>query len=139
MGIEDALRILSEKYGAGCEVSFGELLAYLSGPTYEDDLISLDQVLNEDLLLLHELAEICILKKMGHRINRNTVMNAYPDTYQAHLEAMRIELSEAERMGQLSWIEGRCRDLGRYLGDQHLPRNLEPLVHQLIKQYCRGL
>jgi len=134
--LAEILKRLAEKHGIQCNVSLEELLAYLSGPSYEDDRTSLNKILEEELLLLHEVVEICFLKNMSYKINEATIQYAYPDTYRAHLEAMSIELDEAKRIGRISWVEKRCRDLEEYLDDPHLPRNLEPLVHMLINSYC---
>ncbi len=124
------------KYGVQCNVSSGELLTYLQSPTYESNAVKLEEILNNELLLLHEVAEICFLKRMGHTISRDIIINAYPDTYYAHLTAMDIELAEAERQGKQDWITRRCKDLEGYLNDPYLPTSLEALVYKLINKYC---
>ena len=104
------LRLLL-KYGVQCDVSPDELAAYLESPTYENNAVKPEEILNNELLLLHEVAEICFLKKMGHVISRNIIINAYPDTYYAHLKAIDVELAEAERQDKSDWIARRCEDL----------------------------
>ncbi len=76
------------------------------------------------------------MKKMDYKIPQNVLMRAYPYTYQAHLEALNIELSEAENRGKYEWINRRCKDLASYLIYPKLPSNLESLVHRLISRYC---
>ena len=125
-----------EKYGIQCSVSLKELLAYLEAPSYEEDSIQVDDIFGNELLLLHEVAEICLLKKMGYRISRSVIMEAYPDTYQAHLEALNIELAEAENRGEYGWIIARCESLSSYLEDPYLPPSLKPNVYKLIGRYC---
>ena len=127
------------RYGVQCNVSFEELLAYLEGPSYEDDTTQLNDILSDELLLLHEVAEICFLKRMGYIISKNTIMEAYPDTYRAHLEALDLELAEAKRLGKYDWIMRRCRDLASYLNDPYLPSSLEAFVCKLISLYCSKL
>ena len=136
LSLHSALRTLLA-YGIECSVSLEELVAYFTGPTYVGDTIGLSDVLSNELLLLHEVAEICILKKMSYSITQDTILKAYPNTYYAHLVAMNIELSEAERRGKRDWVEKRCRDLESYLEDPYLPSNLEAFVHELISKYCR--
>jgi len=133
--IEGVLRKLS-KYGVTCYVSANELLAYLRGPTYTGDRTSIEAVLNNDLLLLHELAEVCALKSMGYGIDDETAVRAYPDTYRAHLEAMVVELRAASEGGLIEWVKTRCGDLRTYLGDPNLPQGLENFVEDLIKEFC---
>ncbi len=54
-----------------------ELVEYMQGLTYEEDEIGLDEVLGNDLLLLHETVEICMLKQLGYKIDGGTVIRAY--------------------------------------------------------------
>lgn len=132
----DMLGLLSSAYGIDCDLSCEELLDYLSGPTYEEDTIGLEEVFSNELLLLHEVAEACILKSMGYGIGRDTVMEARQHTYSAHLRAMDIELSEALKGKNLKHIRRRCRDLNSYLSDPYLPSSLVDKVHELIFKYC---
>jgi hypothetical protein len=133
--LSSILKIIS-KYGIQCNVSPEELLIYLESSTYENDIVRLDNIWNNELLLLHEVAEICFLKRIGYIVSRNIIIEAYPDTYHAHLEALDIELAEAERQGKQDWIIKRCKDLESYLNDPYLPSNLETFVHKLINKYC---
>jgi len=136
--IGEILRKLS-KYRITCYVSAYELSAYLQGPTYTGDKISAEIILGNDLLLLHEVAEICVLKSMGYSIDEETIVRAYPVTYRAHLEAMRVELRVASEEGLSGWVEARCRDLQSYLEDPSLFRGLEKLVESLIKEFCKQM
>ncbi len=106
--LSQVLELLSSAYGIDCDLSCGELLDYLSGPTYEEATVGVEEVFNNELLLLHEVAEACILKSMGHGIGRETVMEAYPHTYSAHLKAMDVELSEALKRNNLKHVKKRC-------------------------------
>ncbi len=128
--------MILREYGVQCSISPEELLVYLRAPSYEDDTVKLDEIINNKLLLLHEIAEICFLKEMGYKITRNIVIEAYPDTYYAHLEALRIELAEAGKLGRHDWIARQCIDLVSYLDDPYLPSSLESTVYKLITRYC---
>ncbi len=138
LGLNKILGILL-KQKIKCRISDGELLEYLKAPTYEKDLIQLNEILNEELLLLHEVAEVCILKNMGYGISKNIFKEAYPDTYKAHLEALNIELAEAERQSRLDWIDKRCKDLFTYLSDPYLPSNFKDFIHKLTLRYCNRI
>jgi len=94
------------------------------GPTYEDEVISVEEIVNNDLLFLHEVIETCVLKSLGYSIDKDTVMRAYPDTYYAHLKAIEIELIEANNRDNRVHIEKRCMDLRTYLDDPYLSKNL---------------
>jgi len=135
--IRRALNRLS-RYGIACSISVDEFSAYLRGPTYSGDRTPAEEVLSSDILMLHEIAEICMLKSMGYSIDENTIIRAYPDTYWAHLEALRVELREAREEGLNEWVKARCRDLRTYLEDPYLPKSLEGVVRSLIKEFCLG-
>jgi len=134
--LNNALGLLSSAYGINCDLSCGELLDYLVGPTYEEDTVGAEEVLSDELLLLHEVAEACILKSMGYGIGKDTVKEAHQHMYSAHLRAMDIELSEALKRKNLKHIRRRCRDLNSYLSDPYLPSSLVDKVHELIFKYC---
>lgn len=121
--------------GYQCNVSSKELIIYLSQRTYTKELIELDQILSNKYLLLHELVEITLLKNRGYNIVDNILVKAYPDTYEAHLEAIDIELQVAWRNHDIDWIKKRLRDLESYLRDPLLPKELEPKVKELIHKY----
>uniref|UniRef100_A0A7C4FCH4 Uncharacterized protein n=1 Tax=Thermofilum pendens TaxID=2269 RepID=A0A7C4FCH4_THEPE len=133
--LESALSVV-RSYGLGCSATCEELLAYLSGPTYTGDTVALEEVLGDELLFLHEVAEACILKSMGYELSESTATRAYPDTYKAHLEAMEVELREAARRELMNHVVARCRDLESYLEDPLLPEHLRPAVHALIGEFC---
>jgi len=63
---------------------------------------------------------------------------AYPDSYKAHIEAMREELEKAKINGEVEWINRRCIDLKSYLDDPLLPKDMAPVIKSIIKEYCSG-
>ncbi len=136
--LEKLLREISRKYSIPCRVDADELLVYLNAESYEEDTTSIDEILGNELLLFHELVEICILKSMGYRITPFIFKEAYPDSYKAHIEAMREELEKAKINGEVEWINRRCIDLKSYLDDPLLPRDMTPVITSIIKEYCSG-
>jgi len=136
--LSSTLNRLREAYGIACNLSVEELTSYLEAPSYENDTLSVAEILGDELLLLHEVAEACILKAQGYAISRNAVISAYPDTYRAHLQAMEVELEEATRRGLSHHRDMRCRDLASYLEDPMLPEELRPKVYSLLEKYCHS-
>lgn len=116
-----------------------ELLTYLSAQTYEEDRLRAEDIVRNEYLMLHELVEIAVLKRMGWEITRDVIVRAYPDTYKAHLVAMRAELEFARRRGDRAWLARRLRDLKSYLSDPYLPRELIGEVRRLISDVERWL
>lgn len=133
-----ALNTLREAHGIQCSLTPEELLTYITAPTYEDDKITPAEILSSDLLLLHEVAEACELKGLGYRIDEDIFMKAYPDTYRAHLTAMRVEMEEARRKGLADHVKQRCADLATYLEDPHLPTGMRGDVEELLREFCSG-
>ncbi len=131
-----ALNILREAYGIRCSLTPEELLTYITAPTYEEDKITPEEILPNDLLLLHEVAEACELKGIGHEISEDISMRAYPDTCRAHLAVMRVEMEEARRNGLLDHVRRRCLDLSTYLEDPYLPEDLWAGVEELMREFC---
>ena len=135
-GILEYLRV---RYGLDCDLSYSELISYLTAESYERDKVSVEQILKSDLYLIHEVSEACIIKRLGYKLNREVILRAYPKTYEAHLKAMEIELKEALDRGFIQHLRQRCKDLNSYLEDPLLPRNLKPLVFKLTNKYCKPL
>lgn len=113
-------------------ISRDELLNYISGESYEPDLLNSEEILSDELLLLHEIVEISELKRMGFTIDSKTIMRAYPHTYEAHLTAMEVELRVASLIGRREHILKRIIDLKNYLKDEYLPGFLRKRVLELI-------
>ncbi len=134
--LSQMLELLSSAYGIDCDLSCGELLDYLSGSIYEEDTVGVEEVFSNEILLLHEVAEACILKSMRYGVGWETVMEAYPHTYSVHLKAMDVELSEALKRGNLEHVRRRCVDLHSYLSDSYLLGDLVSMVSEPIVKYC---
>ncbi|WFO74891.1 hypothetical protein J4526_07415 [Desulfurococcaceae archaeon MEX13E-LK6-19] len=140
--IASLIKSIIEKFksmGLDCSVSLKEFMTYINALTYEDEKTSIDDILGNEFLILHEVAEICFLKNMGYKIDEKVILNAYPRTYEAHLKAMEIELKEAQKKGSIEWIEKRCKDLESYWEDPMLPLHLRPLLTRLMKTFCMSL
>ncbi len=120
------------------QVSPQELMDYLSAESYEEDLIGIDRILEDDLLLLHEIVEISELKRMGFAISPRILMKAYPKTYEAHLTALEVEIKVAAHLGRCDRLQGRISDLSTYLDDEYLPAYLRGKVIEL-RRYAKSL
>ncbi len=124
-----------KRYGMDNCVSADEVLTYLKAPTYENDLFDISSILNNEYLVLHELLEVCCLKRKGIEINDRTILDTREDVYFCQLEAMEGEMEYALRMGDEAWVENRVRDLRSYLADPYLPEGLRKRVLELIKRF----
>jgi len=137
--IEEISRILRELGYDLKSISEKEFYYYLTGETPYQEAYKLNDVLENEFLMLHEVVEISELKKMGIPINRSTVMDFHTKVYEAHLTATDIELSYALKKRDFSWIKTRLEHAKQWINDEYLPPSLVPKVNELIRKYGSSL
>lgn len=93
--IQETTRTLKQLRYASEFVSPREFYDYMTGETPTGDVITLNDVLQNEFFMVHEVVEICELKKMNVPIDQHTVMRFYPKVYEAHLTALDLELTYA--------------------------------------------
>ena len=71
-------------------ISAEEFHDYMTGGTPTGDKITLDDVLENEFLLVHELVEMSELKKKNTPLNEHTVMDFYPSVYKSPLYCVRL-------------------------------------------------
>jgi len=126
-----------KQLGYDCEyISSREFYDYMTGETPTGDVITLDDVLRNEFLMVHEVVEISELKKMGISITKQTIMNFYPKVYQAHLTAMDYELTHALNKKDYKWFKRRLA--GVTLDDPYLPQEFNYLRQQLAPR-CKSI
>jgi DNA-binding transcriptional ArsR family regulator len=106
--IDYFLGILHVKLNYICDhVSYDELYSYLTGDTPTGDVIDFNNVIENKYYFIHEIVEICELKRRGIDISGETVVKYYPKVYEAHIEALDKELGYAFINNDLEWIKDR--------------------------------
>jgi len=115
--IKYLLEMLRVKFNYTCDgVSYNELCSYLTGETPTSDIIDFESVIGNEYYFIHEIIEICELKKRGIAINEETVTKYYPEVYEAHIEALDKELNYALIKNDLEWIKDRVTTAYKQLG-----------------------
>ncbi len=132
--IKKLCRELNEQ-GINCNATPDEFIAYLTAASYEADSFTIRDILNNKYLLIHELIEITLLKNRGYRIDKEVFKKAFPDSYEAHLDAIDLELYFASRDRDFNWVKRRINDLRSYLDDPLLPIHLIDKVKNIINRY----
>ncbi len=112
-----------------------EILEYLNADTYENDSYTLNSILKNKYLILHEILEVCCIKKRGVDISKDVILNHRELVYECHLEAIDRELEYARKMDDREWIRARVKDMESYLDDPYLPRSLRKKVVELIEKW----
>lgn len=119
-------------------VSAQEFYDYMTGEIFSEDTTTLEDVLGNEYLMVHELVEINELKKMGRTINKRVIMES-PKTviYEAHLRAMELELQYALRKRDSFWVKIRLRHHKESVldNDPHLPNEMRPRAEALYTKF----
>ena len=138
--ISETVEIL-KKLGYTCEdVSPREFHDYVTGETPTGDTITLEDILQNEYLMVHEIVEISELKKKGIPITKQTIMDFYPKTtYEVHLTATEYELTHALNKKDYAWIKLRMAHAKNWLRDKNLPKELLPRCKSLIKKFAKYL
>ena len=129
-------KVLEKLRAAGyeCNVDLDELLLYLNAETPYPD-IPLEDIIGNELLLAHEVVEVCELKRMGLKVTRDVIVKHHDKVYEAHLKAAEIEFKLAEMMGRKDHIKARLRDVEDWCEDPLLPSHLKPECLELLNKY----
>lgn len=136
--ISEARRALKEFGYDPVDVSATEFYDYMTGEIFSDDSTTLQDVLNNEYIMIHEVVEISELKKQGRRIDKRVIMET-PKTpfYMAHLNAMETELRYALYKRDTYWAKIRLRQHKDSVldDDPNLPDDLRPRAEELYERY----
>ena len=122
------------------EVSAEEFYDYMTGETFSDDTTTLDDVLGNEYLMIHEIDEINELKKLGLTIDKQVIVDAPKTTiYEAHLTAMETELNYALYKRDYFWVKIRLKQYKESIlnDDPNLPEEMRPRAEALFAKFCR--
>jgi len=139
--IKEATTILKQLGYKSEDISPKEFYDYMTGETPTGDVITLNDVLNNEFLMVHEVVEISELKKKGIPIDKQTVMVFYPEVYEAHFTAMDYELTYALNQRNYEWFNRRFvspEDFSSQLDDPYLPQEFNYLRQKLAPQ-CKSI
>jgi hypothetical protein len=138
--ISEAKEALKEFGYDPVDVSAREFYDYMTGEIFSDDPTTLQDVLNNEYIMIHELAEISELKKQGRRIDKHVIMDT-PKTpyYTAHFNAMETELQYALHKRDTYWAKIRLRQHKESVldDDPNLPEDLRPRAEEMYEKYRR--
>jgi len=109
-------RRLLEEHGVACSATADDLIAWFNADTLYPD-ISLDEVLGEPLLVVHELVEISEVKKMGLSLTKDVILKNPEAVDRAHCLATLAELRMADELGNLEHVRRRIRSIEDWVND----------------------
>ncbi len=107
---------LLEDHGIECSATADDLVAWFSADTAYPD-ISLDEVLDIPLLVVHELVEISEVKRMGLSLTKDVILKNPEAVDRAHCLATLAELRMAVELGNLEHVQRRIRSIEDWVND----------------------
>jgi hypothetical protein len=122
------------------DVSAKEFHDYMTGEIFSEDPTTMQDVLNNEYIMIHELVEISELKKTGRRIDKHVIMETPKiPFYKAHLNAMETELQYALHKRDTYWAKIRLRQHKESIldDDPNLPEELRPRAEEIYEKYRR--
>lgn len=120
------------------DISWQEFYDYMTGEIFSDDTTTLDDVLGNEFLMVHETGEISELKKMGKTIDKRVVVDSPRTTvYEAHFTAMELELTYALFRKDYFWMKMRLRQHKESVveDDPNLPESLRPRAEEIFRKF----
>lgn len=120
------------------DVSAKEFYDYVTGEIFSEDTTTLQDVLGNEFLMVHELSEINELKRMRRRINKRVIVDS-PKTviYKAHLKAMELEFEYALFKGDYFWVKVRLKQYKESVleDDLNFPEPLRPRGEKIFHKF----
>jgi hypothetical protein len=119
-------------------ISAREFCDYMTGEIFSEDTTTLQDVLGNEFLMVHELSEMSELKKMGRRIDKRVIVDS-PKTvvYQAHFKAIELELEHAMFKKDYFWVKIRLKQHEDSVleDDPNLPESLRPRGEEIFYKF----
>jgi hypothetical protein len=120
------------------DVSAREFYDYMTGEIFSEDTTTLNDVLGNEFLMVHELSEMSELKRMGRAIDRRVIVDS-PKTviYEAHFRAIELELEYAMFKKDYYWAKFRLRAHKESVleDDPNLPEQLRPRGEEILRKF----
>jgi len=121
--LDEAMGLL-KRYGYGYEISPEDFHGYAEADTFYPSAISWEEILQNRLIVVHEVVEIAELKRMGLDITRDVVVRNVEQVYAAHLRATEVEMEIARAMGDVEHICDRLGVIEDWTDDPLVPPGL---------------
>ena len=120
------------------DVSAQEFHDYMTGEIFSEDTTTLQDVLGNEYLMVHELSEMSELKKMGRTIDKRVIVDS-PKTviYKAHFKAIELELQYAMLKKDHFWVKVRLKQHKESVleDDPNLPESLKPRGEEILRKF----
>jgi hypothetical protein len=118
-------------------LSAQEFFDFMTGETFSGDTTTLNDVLKNEYLLIHEVVEINELKSVGRKIDKRIIVDSPKSIiYAAHFTALEKELEYALHKKDYNWVKNRIKQHKLVLeSDPHLPDEMKPKAKTILSRY----
>jgi hypothetical protein len=114
--VSEGLKTL-RSHGRSCDVSAADLECWFRADTPYPD-IGIEDIIRNPVLVVHEIVEIDVVKKMGLDIGKKDVIISNLELVdRAHLEAAQIEIEIAYATKNRAHLAERIRDIANWSKD----------------------
>ncbi len=109
-------RELLDSHGHKCDVSPADFDAWFQADTPYPD-ISMDEVLLNPMLVVHELVEIDEVKRLGLALTKDVIVSNLGLVDRAHLKAAEVEIKIAAALKNVNHLVERIKDVRAWSRD----------------------
>jgi len=120
--IENALQSATQvlrRFGRTCDVSSEDIAKWFEADTLYPD-ITLDKVLKNPWLVVHEIVEIDTVKRAGLVLTKDVIVTHTEQVDRAHLEAAVVELKIAAKNMDGAHLRDRIPDIRNWSKNPHV-------------------
>ena len=137
--IQQAIKQAEELIGGKVEhynkISANELVDYFEDDAPSGDITTIEDILGNKWLLIHELIELSELKGLDLKISSKLLVTHAKEVDYAHITATEYELKFAQENKDEKWIKSRLIDINSWSNDDDMPQDLKSRCRKLLKIY----
>lgn len=122
---------LLRRHGYDYPISADDLRRYAEADTFYPSAITWEEILEDELIVAHEIVEVAELKDMGLKIRKDVLLKNVNEVYEAHLKAAQVEVELAKKMRDYDHIQRRAKAFQSWTEDPLVPPELEDQYEQL--------
>ena len=124
-----------KKYGYSCKLTIYDIETWFSAPTLYPNIIPDVEL---DALLLHEIIELCEIKKMKIPLTHDIFIKYSNEVELAHAISLRIQLPITIDFKWKKFIRTYAKLIKEYLNED-LPEHIKSIYYKVLNEYQEAL
>ncbi len=134
--VEEATELL-RRHGHDYVISLDDLRRYAQADTFYSSAITWEEILQDELMVAYEVAEVAELKRLGLEITKDVIVQNVDQVYAAHLRAAEVEIELARAIEDYDHVRDRLEVFRSWTGDPLVPPELEGEYERLYTRAKR--